>query len=256
MDVAVITGLVKLVGDGLFAVIITLLYIMDKKKRDKEYKQEREILQNDYETMKKNREEEYKTISENYNNMVMDIINGINAHYLTPEEGKSIAQVEKQINDTVKIMLKDTNASRVGIVKYHNGMKDMTGTSFLKMSMTNEAVKIGVTPLMPDFQNHFRSLLAYWCHEIDINEECVIADTRDLIDEDATMYEYLTTRNIEASYGMALKDTRGNIIGFICVEYLDKYDFKENIVKEVIKSNKIKLETLIDLNGGVNYELQ
>ena len=46
MDVAVITGLVKLVGDGLFAVIITLLYIMDKKKRDKEYKQEREILQN------------------------------------------------------------------------------------------------------------------------------------------------------------------------------------------------------------------
>lgn len=122
--------------------------------------------------------------------------------------------------------------------------------------MTNEAVKIGVTPLMPDFQNHFRSLLAYWCHEIDINEECVIADTRDLIDEDATMYEYLTTRNIEASYGMALKDTRGNIIGFICVEYLDKYDFKEDIVKEVIKSNKIKLETLIDLNGGVNYELQ
>ena len=116
MDMAVITGLVKLVGDGLFAVIITLLYIMDKKKRDKEYKQEREILQNDYETMKKNREEEYKTISENYNNMVMDIINGINAHHLTPEEGKSIAQVEKQINDTVKIMLKDTNASRVGIV--------------------------------------------------------------------------------------------------------------------------------------------
>ena len=55
---------------------------------------------------------------------------------------------------------------------------------------------------------------------------------------------------------MALKDTRGNIIGFICVEYLDKYDFKEDIVKEVIKSNKIKLETLIDLNGGVNYELQ
>ena len=51
MDVAVITGLVKLVGDGLFAVIITLLYIMDKKKRDKEYKQEREILQNEYETM-------------------------------------------------------------------------------------------------------------------------------------------------------------------------------------------------------------
>lgn len=256
MDMAVITALVKLVGDGLFAVLIAILYIVDKKKRDKEHKQEREILHKDYETMKKSREEEYQNISKNYNNMVKDIIKGINTHHLTPEEGKSIAQVEKQINDTVKVMLKDTNASRVGIVKYHNGIKDMTGTSFLKMSMTNEAVKIGVTPLMPDFQNHFRSLLAYWCHEIDINEECVIASTKDLIDEDATMYEYLTTRNVEASYGVALKDTRGNIIGFICVEYLDKYDFKEDVVREVIKSNKTKLEILIGLNGGVNYELQ
>ena len=35
MDVAVITGLVKLVGDGLFAVIITLLYIMDKRNLTK-----------------------------------------------------------------------------------------------------------------------------------------------------------------------------------------------------------------------------
>ena len=256
MDMAIITALVKLVGDGLFIVLIALLYIKDRNKRQKEYDEERKILQADYEEIKKNREQEYQNLSNSYNKIVKDIINGINKHHLTPEEGRSIAQVEKQINDTVKIMLKDTNASRVGIVKYHNGIKDMTGTSFLKMSMTNEAVKIGVTPLMPDFQNHFRSLLAYWCHEIDINGECTVKDTKELMDEDATMYEYLTTRNIEATYGMALKDSKSNIIGFICVEYLDKDDFNEIEVKNIVKGNQVKLETLIDLNGGVGYELQ
>ena len=163
----------------------------------------------------------------------------------------TVKECSKELTVKERIMLKDTDASRIGIVKYHNGMRDMTGASFLKMSMTNEAVKVGVTPLMPDFQNHFRSLLAYWCHEIDINGECMIDNTENLINEDVTMYEYLKTRNIEASYGIALKDIKNNVIGFICVEYLDRYDLKKEKVKEILKNNQFKLETLIALNGGV-----
>lgn len=251
MNISLITSLVKLVGDGLFAVLIAILYIRDRNKRQKEYDDEKKIIEEDYKNIKETREQEYKQLTANYEKMVKDIINGINGHHLTPEESKNIAQVEKQINDIIRIMLKDTDASRIGIVKYHNGMRDMTGASFLKMSMTNEAVKVGVTPLMPDFQNHFRSLLAYWCHEIDINGECMIDNTENLINEDVTMYEYLKTRNIEASYGIALKDIKNNVIGFICVEYLDRYDLKKEKVKEILKNNQFKLETLIALNGGV-----
>ena len=255
MDMAIITALVKLVGDGLFIVLIALLYIKDRNKRQKEYDEERKILQADYEEIKKNREQEYQNLSNRYNKIVKDIINGINKHHLTPEEGRSIAQVEKQINDIVKNMLVSTNASRVCIVKYHNGNKDMTGVSFLKMSMTNEVVNIGVAPLMQDFQNHFRSLLAYWCHEIDEKGECIISNTEDLIDKDITMYEYLKTRKIEAKYGVAIRDAYKNVIGFICVEYLDRYDFKEEKVKKIIKENRMILETLISLNGGGRSEL-
>lgn len=250
MDVAVLSALVKLVGDGVFIVLIALLYIKDRNKRQEEYDSNRKILQKNYEEIKKARESEYQSLIKNYNKIVGDIVNGVNTHHLTPEEGKSIAQIEKQINDIVKTMLKDTNASRVCIVKYHNGNKDMTGMSFLKMSMTNEAVNVGVAPLMPDFQSHFRSLLAFWCHKIDEVGECMIEDTEDLANVDVTMYEYLKTRNIEAKYGMSLRDTGGNVIGFICVEYLDKDDFNKEDVIEIVKNGRLKLETLTGLNGG------
>lgn len=35
------------------------------------------------------------------------------------------------------------------------------------MSMTNEVVNMGVTSMMSEFKDMFRSLLAYWCHEIE-----------------------------------------------------------------------------------------
>lgn len=255
MNVTLITSLCKLLGDGLFAVLIAILYVKDRNKRQKEYEEERKVLEEDYKKIKEAREQEYQNISENYNKMITDIINGINEHHLTPEESKSIAQVEKQINDIVKNMLVSTNASRVCIVKYHNGNKDMTGVSFLKMSMTNEVVNLGVAPMMTEFKDLFRSLLAYWCHEIEINDFCVIKDAEELKDKDITMYQYLTVRNIESKYGIALRDVDNNIVGFICIEYLNKRDFNLSKIQSVMSKDFPKIEALISLDGGVDDEL-
>lgn len=157
--------------------------------------------------------------------MIQDIIRGVSKKHLTPTESKNIGKIEKQINDIIKTILQETNASRVCIVKYHNGNKDMTGKSFLKMSMTNEVVNLGVAPMMADFKDLFRSLLAYWCHEIEVNEYCIIPNVEKLKDIDITMYQYLNVRNIEAKYGVRLKDNEGNVIGFICIEFLNKSEF-------------------------------
>ena len=45
MDVTLITSLVKLVGDGLFAVLIAILYIRDRNKRQKEYNEDKKIIE-------------------------------------------------------------------------------------------------------------------------------------------------------------------------------------------------------------------
>ena len=217
IDVATLTALSKLLFDGLAILIVFILYIKGNQKRDKEYEAERE------EQKKRNKE-----LQENYNSMIQDIINQI---------------------------LLETGASRVCIVKYHNGNKDMTGKSFLKMSMTNEVVNLGVAPMMSDFRDLFRSLLAYWCHEIETKECCIISDAEDLKNIDITMYQYLTVRNIEAKYGIGLKDNDGNIIGFICIEYLNKSDFDLKKINNVMIKDFPKIETLVSLDGGVEYEL-
>ena len=244
IDVATLTALSKLLFDGLAILIVFILYIKGNQKRDKEYEAERK------EQKKRNEE-----LQKNYNSMIQDIIKGVSKKHLTPIESKNIGKIEKEINDIINQILLETGASRVCIVKYHNGNKDMTGKSFLKMSMTNEVVNLGVAPMMSDFRDLFRSLLAYWCHEIETKECCIISDAEDLKDIDITMYQYLTVRNIEAKYGIGLKDNDGNIIGFICIEYLNKSDFDLKKINNVMIKDFPKIETLVSLDGGVEYEL-
>ena len=234
LDVAALTSLTKLLFDGLAMLVIILLYIRTNNNREKERKEERE----------------------RYNQMVDDIITGVHNAHLTPNESKNIAYIEKQINDTLNIILKETNASRVSIVKYHHGNKDMTGKSFLKMSMTNEVINIGVASMMTSFKDVFRSFLAYWCHEIEENGYCIIEDTENIKEQDITLYQYLKTINVQAKYGMALKDNYNNVIGILCIEFLDKDDFDVKKIKTSLDENFSKIETLIAVNGGVKNELQ
>lgn len=238
MELTTLVALAKAIGDGVVLAIIIVLYLLDRKRRQKEYYEDRAALA-----------EERKEYKSDYKKLVEDIINGVNGHHLTPQESKSVAQIEKKINDTIQEILEKTKASRVCIVKYHNGQRDMTGMAFLKMSMTNEVVNRGVAPLMGDFKDLFRSYLAYWCHELEINHKCIIKDTNDMQNIDINMYEYLRTRNIEAKYGIALTNLEGDIIGFLCVEYLDKEDFNLENIEEVLDKQGKKIETLITLNG-------
>lgn len=244
MDVAAITALTKLLFDGLAVLIVFALYIRADRDRKNEQKKDKERYQ-------KITDE----IQENYNSMIKDIVQGVSGRHLTPEESKNIVIIDKQVNDIINNILKEVNASRVSIVKYHNGNKDMTGKSFLKMSMTNEVVNIGVAPMMGEFKELFRSLLAYWCHELELYDSCIIADTEDIKNIDITMYQYLTSRNIEASYGYSLKDNYGNIIGYINIEYLNKDDFNLKKISEIMKTNLPKLQTLMSINGGGANEL-
>lgn len=238
MDLTALISIAKAIGDGIVLAIIVVLYLLDRRNRNKEHDENRNIL-----------EEERKEFKDDYKKLVGDIIDGVNGHHLTPQESKSVAQIEKKINDTIQEILEQTKASRVCIVKYHNGQRDMTGMAFLKMSMTNEVVNRGVAPLMGDFKDLFRSYLAYWCHELEIKGKCVIQDTNEMQNIDINMYEYLKTRNIEAKYGLALTNLEGDIIGFICVEYLDKKDFDLKKIEATLEKQGKKIETLITLNG-------
>ena len=65
------------------------------------------------------------------------------------------------------------------------------------------------------------------------------------------MYQYLITRHIEAKYGTVLKDDDGNILGFICIEYLDKTRFDIDKINKTIQNNLPKIQTLVSIDGGM-----
>ena len=186
-------------------------------------------------------------IQEQNDLLVNEIVKGVVGHTLSNEENIMLTQVESQINDCLKRVQQSTNASRVSLVRYHNGNKGMDGLSFLKMSMTNECVKIGIQPIMQESQNYFRSFLPYWTHQLDKEGKCYIDDVENIKDIDANLYEYLKSRGVQSKYGIAIKNSEGYPIGFICIEYLDKNDVNKPQVEKCLTDKQIKIETLLNL---------
>ena len=176
------------------------------------------------------------------------LIDGINNHTLSKEENEKISKIEAEIQNILKESLYETQSARVSFVRYHNGGRGLNRLSFLKMSMTNEVVKIGVQPFMPEFQNQFRAMFSYWTNEIDTKGYCNIENIEDLKIKDTSMYEFLKTRNIQAEFGIGIKNEENTTIGFICIEFLDKDNVSKEKVIKSLQNKKIKLETLLHVS--------
>lgn len=175
------------------------------------------------------------------------IINGVTTHTISAEENTALSEKESKINACLKKTQQKTNASRVALVRFHNGGRDMNGLSFLKMSMTNECPGPGFTGIMPDFQNLFRSFFSYWCECLIKEGKCYINDIEELKDKDTTMYEYFLSRNVQAIYGIAIKNNENSIIGYIVIEFIDKNKVDLEQVEHCLHDKKIKIETILTL---------
>ena len=176
------------------------------------------------------------------------LLDGINNHTLSKEENEKISKIEAEIQNILKECLDETQSSRVSFVRYHNGGRGLNKLSFLKMSMTNEVVKIGVQPFISEFQNQFRAVFSYWVNEIDTKGYCDIENIEDIKIKDTSMYEFLRTRNIQAKFGIGIKNEENTTIGFICIEFLDKDNVRREKVVKSLQNKKIKIETLLHVS--------
>lgn len=217
------------------ALVVTIFWLNYKRSNNKDDKKDDKI------------DDIMNKIQEQNDMLVNQIIKGVTGHTLSSEENTVLTQVELQINDCLKRVQQKTNASRVSLIRYHNGNKGMDGLSFLKMSMTNECVKIGIQPIMQEFQNYFRSFLPYWIHQLDKTGKCYIDDIEDIKEIDTNSYEYFKNRGVQAKYGISIKNKEDCPIGFMCIEYFDKKDINKEQVEKCLLDKQIKIGTLLDL---------
>ena len=150
-------------------------------------------------------------------NKILDAVGG--PHILTEEEDRQASMIDKTIDYYLQQAVIETGATRASVMRYHNGGRDMNGISFLKMSMTNEVVNVGVSPIMTDFQNQFRSIMSIFCEELDQTGSVKLENLETIKDKDYGTYELLKARRAKSIYCKALYNANGYIIGCIGVSF-------------------------------------
>ncbi len=211
------------------------------KKDDKQDERFSDLLNVLIEQNKQNQELIQKQLSD----LSTTVINGVTKHTIGDDENNSLSKIEADINDCLKKTLIKTNSARVCLIRFHNGGRDMNGLSFLKMSMTNETVKLGLSSLIPEFQNLFRSFFSYLCDRLIKEGHCYIDDINMLKDVDTTMYEFLFSRDVQSTYSIPIENKNGTVIGFIYIEFTNKMNVNKEQVEHCLHDKKIKIETLL-----------
>ena len=224
----------------------------DNKNKDKRLEKNQDKLDDRFDAMLKMIQEQNLAFQEqqlkNNEVLISNIVQGVTSHVPSSEENTKLTRITEEVDKTLQQMLIYTDADRVDLVQYHNGGKGVNRQSFLKMSMTNEQVKIGVKPFMPEFKDQFRSVISYITKTLNEKGYCYIDSAEDVKELDPGTYEFLINRGIESKYCMAIRDTQeGYVIGFVCVEYIKKETAKPNLVDKVFKEKQKVLETLLNL---------
>lgn len=149
-------------------------------------------------------------------------------HVLTPEEDTVAIKIDKALSSYLQTAVTDLGASRAFIARYHNGGKDMNSISFLKVSITNEAVNRGYKPIMSDFQNQFRAMVGYPINLIDTTGHCIVRNLDEIKDADIGTYELLKARKVRSFYCHKITNEDGYVVGALCILYNDDNKKEEN----------------------------
>lgn len=195
----------------------------------------------------------FETLLQQYEQTFNKMLNSFNpdGHVLTEEEDRRALEIDRAIDDYLKQMIINTKATRSFVVRYHNGGKDMAAIPFLKCSITNEMTNAGVKPIMGEFQNQFRSIMAGVCEEIDRKGYSYITpDKKSELIDPATV-ELMKDRGIKCMYCRALRNQNNYIIGLVAVTFMIDNQEKPNeeIIDLCLKDKSQKISALLCLEN-------
>lgn len=253
MEMAELTKVYLEVGVlGLIAIVFVLIAILLIKKllksSDKHEDYVSSISSSLIQTITAQNNALIQTINNNNVESLNKAVKEITNHTLSAEENAKQTRIDDNIRTCLHKILKETDADRVSIVQYHNGGRGLNKQSFLKMSMTCEDTKSGILPIISTFQNQFRSVLAYFVKELNETGKCYIKNSEDMKQIDSGMYEFLVSRDVKSKYGMAIRNKEEDlIIGFICVEYVNKPYEDVDHINEVLIENHNTIEMLLTM---------
>lgn len=193
--------------------------------------------------------ENNRKMEERYDSMIKQLLDAINQpHILSDEENERMTKIDEEIDGYLERTLQVCKATRVFLVKYHNGGNDMLGNSILKMSMSNEKCAAGIAHVQRNFQNQIRSFSTLLVKELNEKGICFIEDIENIKNIDNSIYQYLKQIGIKAKYAIAITNIKTNcVIGYMSIDFANNEHIDIEQVKHCLKDKKLKIEALLNL---------
>lgn len=197
--------------------------------------------------------EDARKASEEQNKKILEKLLEYTPYAITPKKYDEDVVIDREINDILKKLSDSVNPARAVLVTFHNGGKDLSGLSFLKMSIRNEVTGPNIKPMQSEFQNVFRNTLAYWCNELAEKGYCYVESYKDMENVDRSFYDFMSSRGVTGMYGKSIVNNDNHIIGFIGIEYMTKPEVTLDRIEHCLNDKKMKVETLLNYATSKNH---
>jgi len=172
-------------------------------------------------------------------------------HELTDEESTKFSLIERDIDEYIEKLRLATKSSSVQLVRFHNGGYDSAGNPFLRMSVTNEVITEGFSPIAPMVNGMFRYHSAYIIKCLDKDDYLLIPDVETIKKIDYTTYKFLITQGITSVYYTSIKNNRGVNIGFLAVTFVGKnYPDSVDNIKKCLADKRSKIGILLNIENS------
>lgn len=111
------------------------------------------------------------------------------------------------------------NADRVLLFEFHNGQHYSSHRNALKMSVTYEVFRAGLISAREQCSGIPISVMPRFVKKITDEGRFVCTDLEELKEDMGSTYEFKSNLGIKSFYDVALKNEKGEVIGFIAVQW-------------------------------------
>lgn len=229
---------------GLCAILVVAMTWLNFKRNNKNSDEDKENRDDRLDKMLDNMQKQNETFQQM---LINNVVQGVANHVPSKEENEKVTRITEEINNALSEMLIKTKADRAYLIQYHNGGKGINKQPFLKMSITNEQVQVGIKPFISSFKDQFRTIISYVIKQLAEVGYCYIKDPEEIKELDPSTYELLISRKIQGQYSLALHDPDSDVIAFVCLEYEDDTKTNFEAIKEIFEEKQKILETLLNL---------
>lgn len=176
-----------------------------------------------------------------YNHMDFFIAKEQNNKEFESKEFEYQSQNNFKIDQILNIVLEKTNAQRVYVSKFHNGLKGVDGVNFFFSSRTNEVDSAGTSLEILNMQKIPTNLVP-GLKEITNDQVCYTYKTSDKLN--STWDSFLVKQGTKITIRCPITNLNGNTVGYLGIDYLSDQKINPEI-EYIIKDNTQKVAGLI-----------